>query len=143
MGWDGAHVRSQGSEAALEHIVPNTTEEVPAGTPTLYKEGTNYYSTPRAAHPNSVNWYISRSIDALATYSSYSFVDLISPHPLLVVAGSEADTFYFSKDAFDAAKEPKELFVVKGKTHIDLYDDTQETLPRLVEFMKEYLVEKN
>ncbi|KAE9362886.1 alpha/beta-hydrolase [Stipitochalara longipes BDJ] len=127
----------------LEHIVPNTQQEVAAGTPTLYKEGTDYYRTPRAAHPNSVNWYISRSIDILATYSSYAFVDLISPHPLLMIAGSEADTLYFSKDAIAAAKEPKELFIVPGKTHIDLYDDTNGTLPKLVEFMNKYLEGKD
>jgi len=136
-------LEAKGQKPHLEHIVLNTTQEVPAGMPTLYKEGTDYYRTPRAAHPNSTNWYISRSIDLLATYSSYSFVDLISPHPLLMIAGSEADTLYYSKDACDAAKEPKELFVIKGKTHIDLYDNTQETLPKLVEFMRKYLVDKN
>jgi len=136
-------LEAKGQKPHLEHIVPNTPQEVLAGTPTLYKEGTDYYRTPRAAHPNSVNWYIARSIDTLATYSSYAFVDLISPHPLLMIAGSEADTLYFSKDACSAAKEPKELFVIKGKTHIDLYDDTKETVPKLVEFMKEHLVKKN
>jgi len=132
-------LEAEGQKPHLEHIVPNTTQEVPVGMPTLYKEGTDYYRTPRAAHPNSVNWYISRSLDTLATYSSYAFIDLISPHPLLMIAGSEADTFYFSKDACDAAKEPKELFIVKGKTHIDLYDNTTETMPKLVEFMNENL----
>ena len=126
----------------LEHIVPNTQQEVAPGTPALYKEGTDYYRTSRAQHPNSVNLYVARSIDIPATYSSYAFVDLISPHPLLMIAGSEADTLYFSKDAIAAAKELKELFIVPGKTHIDLYDDTNVALPKLVEFMKEHLIGK-
>jgi len=132
---------AKGEKPHLEHVVPNTTQEVPEGTPTLYKEGTDYYRTPRAEHPRSVNWYISRSIDILATYDSYAFVDLISPHPLLMIAGSEADTLYFSQDAIKKAKEPKELFVIEGKTHIDLYDDTKGTLPKLVEFFQKYLGE--
>jgi fermentation-respiration switch protein FrsA (DUF1100 family) len=129
----------KGENPHLERIVPNTPAEIPNGIPTLYKEGTDYYRTARAQHPNSVNWYISRSIDMLATYSSYAFVDLISPHPLLMIAGSNADTLYFSEDAYKQAKEPKELFVIDGKTHIDLYDDTKEVLPKLVEFMSTYL----
>ena len=75
----------------------------------------------------------------LATYSSYAFVDWIAPHPLLMIAGSEADTLYFSQEAIKAAKEPKELFVVEGKTHIDLYDDTGKVMPKLREFFKEHL----
>ena len=105
----------------------------------LYREGTDYYRTPRASHPNSVNWYMARSLDKLATYSSFAFVDMIAPHPLLMIAGSEADTLYFSQEAIAAAKEPKELFIVEGKTHIDLYDDTTKTVPKLVELMAKNL----
>jgi fermentation-respiration switch protein FrsA (DUF1100 family) len=133
---------AKGEKPHLEHIVPNTTEEVPEGTPTLYKEGTDYYRTPRAQHERSVNWYVARSIDILATYDSYAFVDLIAPHPLLMIAGSEADTLYFSQDTVRKAGEPKELFVVEGKTHIDLYDQTDGTMPKLVEFFREHLVGK-
>jgi fermentation-respiration switch protein FrsA (DUF1100 family) len=130
---------ARGEKPHLEHVVPNTPAEIPEGTPTLYKEGTGYYRTPRAQYPRSVNWYIERSIDVLATYDSYAFVDLIAPHPLLMIAGSEADTLYFSQDAIKKAGEPKELWVVEGKTHIDLYDQTEGTMPKLVEFFRKYL----
>jgi fermentation-respiration switch protein FrsA (DUF1100 family) len=56
-----------------------------------------------------------------------------------MIAGSKADTLYFSQDAYAKAGEPKELFVVDGKTHIDLYDDTTETLPKMVDFMARHL----
>ena len=45
----------------------------------------------------------------------------ISPRPLLLIAGSEADTLYFSQDAYEKAKEPKELLIIPGATRIDLY----------------------
>lgn len=132
-------LEAQGEKPHLEHVVPNSPSEVPDDIPTLYREGTDYYRTSRAAHPNSANWYVSRSIDLIATYSSYAYVDWISPRPLLMIAGSKADTLYFSKEAIEAAKEPKELVIIDGKTHIDLYDDTAEVLPKLVEFMKKHL----
>ncbi|KAG4443587.1 hypothetical protein IFR05_000964 [Cadophora sp. M221] len=129
----------QGQKPHLEHIVPNTTAEVLDDTPTMYREGTQYYRTSRGGHPNSVNWYVARSIDQIAMYSSYEFVHWISPRPLLMIAGSKADTLYFSEDAIKAASEPKELFVVDGRSHIDLYDDTAGVVPKLVEFMGKHL----
>ncbi|KAN0095042.1 alpha/beta-hydrolase [Hyaloscypha variabilis] len=130
---------AKGDKPHLEHIVPHTPQDVTEDTSPLFKRGTDYYRTPRAAHSNSVNLYIARSIDILATYSSYAFVEMISPHPLLMIAGSEAESLKYSQDAIAAAKEPKELFLVPGKTHIDLYDNTEGVTPKLVEFMKEYL----
>ena len=49
-------------------------------------------------------------------------LDTISPRPLLVIAGSRADFLFWSQQVHEKAKEPKELFVVNGATHIDLYD---------------------
>ncbi|WP_405730478.1 hypothetical protein OG607_30850 [Streptomyces sp. NBC_01537] len=38
-----------------------------------------------------------------------------------LIAGSEAGTLYMSQDAIGRAKEPKELFILDGASHIDLY----------------------
>lgn len=130
---------AKGQKPRLEHIVPHTPEDATADTPDLYREGTDYYRTPRAQHPNSVNWYIFRSIEFCASYSSFALNNMISPHPLLIIAGSKADTFYFSQLSYDKALEPKELFVIDGATHIDLYDKTDPVVPKLTAFMDKYL----
>jgi len=48
---------------------------------------------------------------------------------VLVIAGSSADTLFWSEQVYQKAKEPKELFVVDGATHIDLYDRPQFVWP--------------
>ena len=46
----------------------------------------------------------------------------VSPRPILLVAGENAHSRYYSADAYAAAQEPKELVIVPGADHVDLYD---------------------
>ena len=46
----------------------------------------------------------------------------ISPRPVLFIAGEHAHSRYFSEDAYQEASEPKELYIVPGANHVDLYD---------------------
>ncbi|MFD5570313.1 alpha/beta hydrolase family protein [Streptomyces cadmiisoli] len=48
-----------------------------------------------------------------------------------MIAGTEADTAYFSREAIEHANEPKELFWIDGASHIDLYDK-EEYVPTVV-----------
>ncbi|MEU7341349.1 MULTISPECIES: alpha/beta hydrolase [unclassified Streptomyces] len=130
-----------GAEPRLERVVPETEADA-EGWPTLYQEGRDYYRTPRAQHPNSPNRYLARSVDQIAQYSSYDLVHLIAPRPLLMIAGTEADTAYFSRRAIEKANEPKELFWIDGATHIDLYDHEDHVptvVAKLASFFGEHL----
>jgi fermentation-respiration switch protein FrsA (DUF1100 family) len=46
----------------------------------------------------------------------------ISPRPILLIAGENAHSLYFSEDACQAAAEPKELMIIPNANHVDLYD---------------------
>jgi fermentation-respiration switch protein FrsA (DUF1100 family) len=46
----------------------------------------------------------------------------ISPRPILLIHGENAHSRYFSETAYAAAAEPKELMIIKGANHVDLYD---------------------
>ncbi|KAF2457449.1 Alpha/Beta hydrolase protein [Lineolata rhizophorae] len=120
--------------------LPDNPEDVPESAPDLFRDAAWYYRTDRARHPRAPNKYDARSADLLGNYDSYAFNDLISPRPLLMIAGTDADTLYFSEAAIEKAKEPKELFLVKGKRHVDLYDDLSETMPKLVDFFAKNIV---
>ena len=105
---------------------------------------TNHVATPPAAPsgtigPRPINVDIAWSADLQANYDSFVFIEAISPRPVLMVVGSDADTAYLSAHAVRKANDPKELFVVMDKTHAELYDDTTETIPKLVEFLTEHL----
>lgn len=106
------------------------------------KDAAQYYGTKRGHHERSDQKVPPSSHDLMVSYDSFNFQHLISPRPLLMIAGSEAQTHHFSKNAVAAAKDPKELVAIKGKNHFDLYDDLSETMPKLVEFFQEALVRR-
>jgi fermentation-respiration switch protein FrsA (DUF1100 family) len=91
-------------------------------------DGWEYYRTPRGHHPRSENYFVLRSIDLLAQFNAFDLIHLISPRPLLMIAGTEAASAYLSQEAIEKARQPKELFWIDGATHVDLYDK-EEYLP--------------
>ena len=51
-----------------------------------------------------------------------TYIKEISPRPILLIAGENAHSRYFSEDAYKAAAEPKELMIIPNAVHVDLYD---------------------
>ena len=87
----------------------------------LYREGHYYYNRTHA-HPNSTFKYTMGSLMDLMTFDASNNMDLIN-QPLLMIAGSKADSFYMTEDAFNKATNAKnkELFQINGATHIQTY----------------------
>jgi len=61
------------------------------------------------------------SLSALASFTGFDRLDLLT-QPVLAIAGSEAGSLWHSQELHAKAAGPKELFIVKGATHMDLYD---------------------
>ena len=53
-----------------------------------------------------------------------NYIETISPRPILFIMGENAHSRYFTEHAYEMAAEPKELYLVSGARHIDLYDRT-------------------
>lgn len=103
----------------------------------LYREGAIYY-TRTHAHPNSTFRYSMESLMDLMTWDATDHIELINV-PLLMMAGSKADTFYMTSDAFAKATgtSDKELFLVPGATHIQTYfvpEYVDQEVAKLTEF---------
>lgn len=100
--------------------------ELQGGEPQFVVEYADYYKTPRGFHPRAIN-----SNGSWALTSVFPFMNLpiltniaeISPRPVLLVHGENAHSRYFSETAYEAVAEPKELLIVPGANHTDLYDN--------------------
>ncbi|MGH8087442.1 MAG: alpha/beta hydrolase, partial [Stenotrophomonas sp.] len=87
----------------------------------LYREGFAYYGKTHA-HPNSTFRYTTSSLLDLMRFDATDQIALIS-QPLLMIAGSKADSLYMTEDAFAKATgtTDKELALLDGATHIETY----------------------
>jgi hypothetical protein len=105
----------------------------------------NYYRTPRGFHPRSIN--STTAWTATTPMSFFSFpmaanLEMISPRPIMLIAGANAHSRYYSEDVYKMASGPKELVIVPGADHVDLYDKIN-SIPfdRLTAFFAENLIE--
>jgi len=87
----------------------------------LYRQGYAYYWKTHA-HPNSTFRYTTSSLLDLTRFDATDQIALID-QPLLMIAGSKADSLYMTEDAFAKATgtTDKELVLLDGATHIDTY----------------------
>jgi len=98
-----------------------TDEEIAKLPFDLYREGFEYYGKTHA-HPNSTFRYTTSSLLDLMAFDATTNMDLIN-QPLLMMAGSKADSYYMTDSAFNLATgtKEKELFLIPGATHIQTY----------------------
>ncbi|WP_449466759.1 alpha/beta hydrolase [Stenotrophomonas humi] len=85
----------------------------------------DYYRTQRGYHPRAVNsgnaWTITTPLSFM-NMPLLTYIAEISPRPVLFIHGEKAHSRYFSETAYAAASQPKELAIIAGANHTDLYD---------------------
>ncbi|HHQ4476184.1 TPA: alpha/beta hydrolase [Aeromonas veronii] len=123
------YVDDKGNVTAAARTLP---EVLPENPHPVLKEFFDYYRVPRGFHARSVN-----SNGAWTTTMPLSFMNmpLLSyaseiSIPTLIVTGEQAHSRYFAVDAFKAVgSKQKELVVVPGANHVDLYDNQAGKIP--------------
>jgi fermentation-respiration switch protein FrsA (DUF1100 family) len=87
----------------------------------LYRQGYAYYWKTHA-HPNATFRYTTSSLLDLMRWDATDQIELIN-QPLLMIAGSMADSLYMTQDAFAKATgtTDKQLVLLDGATHIETY----------------------
>ncbi|MGG7466695.1 MULTISPECIES: alpha/beta hydrolase [Bacteroidota] len=103
----------------------NGLKDLPADAPQFVKDYAAYYTTKRGFHERSINsngsWTLTNSVSFM-NMPLLTYIKEISPRPMLLIAGEKAHSRYLSEDAYKAANEPKELMIIPGAVHVDLYD---------------------
>ena len=114
----------------------------PESTP-IEREFYEFYRTPRGevtppgrAERTTTHPTLTSNVKFMNFYP-FNDIETISPRPMLFITGENAHSREFSEDAYRRAAEPKELVVVPGAGHVDLYDRTG-LIPfaKLTEFFK-------
>lgn len=99
------------------------------GEPQFVVDYADYYkSKQRGFHPRAINsngsWTITSGL-AFMNAPLMTNIKEISPRPILLIHGEKAHSRYFAETAYAAAAEPKELMIIKGASHTDLYDQVE------------------
>lgn len=134
---------ARGGEVRYVGNMPKMSKEEVAKMPfELYREGYEYYLETHA-HPNSTFRYTQSSLLDLMRFDATDQIELIN-QPLLMLAGSKADTRDMTEDAFAKAvnAQPKELYLIEGATHIQTYwkePYVTQAVKKLTEFFKKNL----
>ena len=105
-----------------------TVHELTPETPAIQREFYDFYRTPRGeftpkgSSPQLTTHPTLTSNVKFMNFYPFNDIETISPRPMLFITGDAAHSREFSEDAFRRAAEPKELHVVPGAGHVDLYD---------------------
>jgi hypothetical protein len=78
--------------------------------------------TPIGSSPDVTTHPTLTSNTKFMNFYPFNDIDTISPRPMLFITGSEAHSREFSEEAYRLAGQPKQLIIVPGAGHVDLYD---------------------
>jgi fermentation-respiration switch protein FrsA (DUF1100 family) len=123
-----------------------TDHELNENTHPIQREFYDFYRTPRGeftpkgASPKLTTHPTLTSNVRFMNFYPFNDIETISPRPMLFIAGEKAHSIEFSEDAYRLAAQPKELHIVPGAGHVDLYDRV-DLIPwdKLTAFFTEHL----
>lgn len=119
------YVEFSGSETKY---TGGTVHALAADTHPIQREFYDFYRTPRGEFTpkgGSVQTTTHPTLTSNVKFMNfYPFNDIetISPRPMLFITGDKAHSKEFSEEAYKLSGQPKELYIVRGAGHVDLYD---------------------
>ncbi len=115
---------ASGAEIATIPLAPMKEEDAPNEE---LRQAWEYYHTDRAAYCTAPGFATARSLNQIITYDAFFKAEAFLTQPLLTVVGSEAGSKWMSDDLMArAASSDKQMYVVDGANHMNLYDGESE-----------------
>ena len=125
-------------------LAGGVVDPLPEDAPQFVKDYYDYYKTKRGYHKRSLNsnngWNVTSSFSFINT-PLLTYSDEIRS-AVLMIHGEKAHSRYFSEDAFKKLKgDNKELLIIPGASHVDLYDNQAGVIPfdKIERFFYTYL----
>ena len=140
--------QARGAEEAIVPWIPNSKEEAEAAgiTEIDYLEAVDYYRTERGCSPHSPNKLLLTSMQLILGFDANANIEKLLTQPLQLIVGDIPGAFSSYRNGFEvynrAASKEKDLLVLHGVTHYDLYDQPKAVDPaveKLDEFFTKYL----
>ena len=139
---------ANGAKLRVDDLLPSSPEAaLEAGLTEIdLFEATEYYRSPRGCAPNGVNRSLSSHQTVAVAWDAFHLAEVLLTQPLMVVVGDRVGAFGAYRDGCEiigrAASKHKELVVVEGYSHYDLYDKPEpvkQALDKLIPFYKTHL----
>jgi fermentation-respiration switch protein FrsA (DUF1100 family) len=105
-----------------------TVHELTADSTPVEREFFDFYRTARGSYtpPGTTDQFTTHptltSNVKFMNFYPFNDIETISPRPMLFIAGENAHSREFSEEAYRLAGQPKELVIIPGAGHVDLYD---------------------
>lgn len=131
----------------INYLPPSVADAQASGvTDRDVLEATDYYKTERGQQPNGATSGLFSFNSAAMGWDAFLNAETLLTQPLLVVVGDQPGAFGAYRDGWEiygrAASKDKQILVVEGYSHYDLYDQTepvQMALDAVVPFFKQHL----
>jgi fermentation-respiration switch protein FrsA (DUF1100 family) len=109
-------------------LTGGTVDELTKASNAIEREFYDFYRTsrgeytPKGSSPKQTTHPTLATNAKFMNFYPFNDIETISPRPMLFIAGENAHSIEFSQDAYKLAGQPKELVIVPGAGHVDLYD---------------------
>ncbi|MCX5467706.1 alpha/beta hydrolase [Acinetobacter nematophilus] len=139
---------ARGGAKRVDSLLPNSVAEAESAglTDIDVLEATEYYKTQRGQHLRGESKALFSHSAVSIGWDAFHLAEVLLTQPLLLIAGDKVGGFGAYRDSLEiygrAASRQKELLIVEGWSHYDLYDKPEpvaQALAKLIPFYQTHL----